>query len=247
MVPVKSPNKVLVNLTSKSHADRSLFYPGSQPRTIQIILEGFTSQASDKKYSTSCTKNKKKVSGFDQGDFFLTLFQQRRYRFDIELSWEMELETSSAQKLHSLDPSRSPTAGSIHSIIQNPRHSISKSIIDTDITPTLTIAREQETNGSASTNVPSTPLLKRQIIIARIQFITLSWTLFLAGWNDGSTGPLLPRIQEVYHVSSAEMSSWKTDYSFNSYRSASWLYPLFSYSLVWCVFCSHSINPKKKY
>jgi len=37
--------------------------------------------------------------------------------------------------------------------------------------------------------------------MARIQLISLGWTLFLIGWNDGSTGPLLPRIQEVYHVS----------------------------------------------
>ena len=35
---------------------------------------------------------------------------------------------------------------------------------------------------------------------AKVQFATLCWTLFLAGWNDGTTGPLLPRIQEVYHV-----------------------------------------------
>ena len=43
----------------------------------------------------------------------------------------------------------------------------------------------------------STPAMRRK---ARIQFITLCWTLFLAGWNDGTTGPLLPRIQIVYHV-----------------------------------------------
>jgi hypothetical protein len=35
---------------------------------------------------------------------------------------------------------------------------------------------------------------------ARIQFFSLCWTLFLAGWSDGSMGPLLPRIQSVYHV-----------------------------------------------
>lgn len=35
---------------------------------------------------------------------------------------------------------------------------------------------------------------------ARIQFASLCWTLFLAGWSDGSMGPLLPRIQSVYHV-----------------------------------------------
>lgn len=35
---------------------------------------------------------------------------------------------------------------------------------------------------------------------ARIQFLSLCWTLFVVGWSDGSTGPLLPRIQSVYHV-----------------------------------------------
>lgn len=45
-----------------------------------------------------------------------------------------------------------------------------------------------------------------QIVKARIQFISLCWTLFLAGWNDASTGPLLPRIQEVYHVSFSILS-----------------------------------------
>ena len=36
---------------------------------------------------------------------------------------------------------------------------------------------------------------------AHVQFATLCLSLFMAGWNDGTTGPLLPRIQEVYHVS----------------------------------------------
>lgn len=35
---------------------------------------------------------------------------------------------------------------------------------------------------------------------AHIQFATLCWSLFMAGWNDGTTGPLLPRLQSVYHV-----------------------------------------------
>ncbi len=33
-----------------------------------------------------------------------------------------------------------------------------------------------------------------------VQFAALCWSMFLAGWNDGTTGPLLPRIQEVYNV-----------------------------------------------
>lgn len=35
----------------------------------------------------------------------------------------------------------------------------------------------------------------------RLVFTTMCGALFLSGWNDGATGPLLPRIQEVYHVS----------------------------------------------
>lgn len=34
----------------------------------------------------------------------------------------------------------------------------------------------------------------------RNYIIACCWCLFLAGWNDGSTGPLLPAIQEHYHV-----------------------------------------------
>ena len=37
---------------------------------------------------------------------------------------------------------------------------------------------------------------------ANIHFATLCWTAILAGWNDASNGPLLPRIQQVYHVCS---------------------------------------------
>lgn len=43
-----------------------------------------------------------------------------------------------------------------------------------------------------------TPAMRRK---ARVQFATLCWSIFVAGWNDGTIGPLLPRLQEVYHVS----------------------------------------------
>ncbi|KAH9061095.1 major facilitator superfamily domain-containing protein [Lactarius vividus] len=41
---------------------------------------------------------------------------------------------------------------------------------------------------------------------AKIQFLSLCWTLFLIGWSDSSTGPLLPRIQSVYDVGFAAVS-----------------------------------------
>ncbi|KAI0789470.1 MFS general substrate transporter [Abortiporus biennis] len=37
--------------------------------------------------------------------------------------------------------------------------------------------------------------------MGRLQCIACCWALFLAGWNDGTTGPLLPKIQEFYHAS----------------------------------------------
>ena len=69
----------------------------------------------------------------------------------------------------------------------------------------------QPSHGSKSiadvvTATPSTLTTSEQVAKAKQwkahwQFVTLCWSLFLAGWNDGTTGPLLPRIQEVYHVS----------------------------------------------
>ena len=46
--------------------------------------------------------------------------------------------------------------------------------------------------------LPITPRKAR--MNERLQLAVLCWTMFLTGYNDGSTGALLPRIQEVYHV-----------------------------------------------
>ncbi|TEB30490.1 MFS general substrate transporter [Coprinellus micaceus] len=45
------------------------------------------------------------------------------------------------------------------------------------------------------------PRTRKQIIAGNIQYSALCFCFFISGWNDGSTGPLLPRIQEVYKVS----------------------------------------------
>ncbi|KAF7319452.1 MFS domain-containing protein [Mycena chlorophos] len=34
----------------------------------------------------------------------------------------------------------------------------------------------------------------------RIHTAAMIFAVFLAGWNDGTLGPLIPRIQEVYHL-----------------------------------------------
>ena len=43
-------------------------------------------------------------------------------------------------------------------------------------------------------------LTKQEARSARAQFLALCWALFVIGWFDGSTGPLLPRIPKFYDV-----------------------------------------------
>ena len=42
-----------------------------------------------------------------------------------------------------------------------------------------------------------TPSMRRR---GWVQFAALCFTIYVSGWNDGTLGPLLPRLQEVYHV-----------------------------------------------
>lgn len=44
---------------------------------------------------------------------------------------------------------------------------------------------------------PTSAAAKRS---ARYQLFSLYFTLFLAGWDGGTPGPLIPRMQEVYNV-----------------------------------------------
>ncbi|KIY46714.1 MFS general substrate transporter [Fistulina hepatica ATCC 64428] len=54
---------------------------------------------------------------------------------------------------------------------------------------------------SVSSQPPNGSEIERSnLLLSRIHFVASCWTMITAGWNDGTTGPLLPRIQEVYHV-----------------------------------------------
>ncbi|KIM30928.1 hypothetical protein M408DRAFT_272760 [Serendipita vermifera MAFF 305830] len=52
-----------------------------------------------------------------------------------------------------------------------------------------------------------TPKMRRYEMVV---FAAMSFSLFLAGWNDGTVGPLLPRIQEVYGVRRLCSSLWSS-------------------------------------
>ncbi|KAE9403957.1 MFS general substrate transporter [Gymnopus androsaceus JB14] len=61
---------------------------------------------------------------------------------------------------------------------------------------------QQNTEASMPEPIPASEEAGRSQHRTReyIQLAALYWCLFLAGWNDGSTGPLLPRIQEVSDI-----------------------------------------------
>ncbi|KAG1833261.1 MFS general substrate transporter [Suillus subalutaceus] len=64
---------------------------------------------------------------------------------------------------------------------------------------------DKQNDGFESPSVLSA-IRRTQKTREKIQFVTLCWFVYLEGWNDGSNGPLLPRIQEVYGVGYAVVS-----------------------------------------
>ncbi|KAK7057827.1 MFS domain-containing protein [Favolaschia claudopus] len=75
-------------------------------------------------------------------------------------------------------------------------HSISEERLPTPTTPLEKIPIPE----LADVQPANTTQIRQHKMKERIQLFTLCWVLFLAGWNDGSLGPLLPRIQEFYHI-----------------------------------------------
>ncbi|KAG8809398.1 hypothetical protein FRC17_003459 [Serendipita sp. 399] len=69
----------------------------------------------------------------------------------------------------------------------------------------VTRPTEGEEEGAAAASIVNaiTPQMRRR---EKIVIAAMSFALFMAGWNDGTTGPLLPRIQRVYGVGFAVVS-----------------------------------------
>ncbi|KAK1220367.1 hypothetical protein PQX77_016858 [Marasmius sp. AFHP31] len=66
-------------------------------------------------------------------------------------------------------------------------------------------SQDREDMPSADSDVPFVQT-RAQEIKAYVQMISLSWAMFVVGWNDGTTGPLLPKIQSIYNVSDTLVS-----------------------------------------
>jgi hypothetical protein len=97
-------------------------------------------------------------------------------------------------------PNRSLAPGT--SVPHTPTHSVlsvHQNIHDEEIELSEVNANNPPQKGS-NLDVHVSQINKSSKFRERIQFFALCWTLFLAGWCDSSTGPLLPRIQSAYHV-----------------------------------------------
>ncbi|KAI0032855.1 MFS general substrate transporter [Vararia minispora EC-137] len=70
--------------------------------------------------------------------------------------------------------------------------------------PATSIENQSDRDAAAALPPPD-PFVTHKAL-ANAQYAALCWSLFMAGWNDGTTGPLLPRIREVYHVGFAVVS-----------------------------------------
>lgn len=106
-------------------------------------------------------------------------------------------------ELQTLDSRKDPVSAEVTGISQNngydattshkslPKHTTVSAPLPGDV-DNNSLRRDVTATGPKVTHA--------QRKLARLQFATLLWTFVLVGWNDGTTGALLPRIQEVYHV-----------------------------------------------
>lgn len=60
--------------------------------------------------------------------------------------------------------------------------------------------RSEETVVPPAQEPGTTTRSKEMLREANVMYASMLYTMLLSGWNDGTTGPLLPRIQLVYHV-----------------------------------------------
>jgi len=66
--------------------------------------------------------------------------------------------------------------------------------------------RGGDSEGSSTRRNRVTKVSKKGRRWLEVQYACLCLALFLAGWNDGTNGPLIPRIQRYYNVSSVATS-----------------------------------------
>ena len=74
----------------------------------------------------------------------------------------------------------------------NSRHSLRGRVKDSSNTSSAIALR------TSSSSVPSKS--HEEALVSNLQMAALCWCMLVNGWNDGSAGPLIPRMQAMYHV-----------------------------------------------
>ncbi|KAG1745199.1 MFS general substrate transporter [Suillus lakei] len=93
------------------------------------------------------------------------------------------MQTTTITEGHTV--SHHPTVGPYHDVKQSDKHN-----------ERIEMRVGSSASGSGAASISDLKgQTKRQRLRARVQFATVCGAMYLAGWNDGTTGPLLPRIQ----------------------------------------------------
>ncbi|KAH8822989.1 MFS general substrate transporter [Flagelloscypha sp. PMI_526] len=59
---------------------------------------------------------------------------------------------------------------------------------------------DNKTEEDLTNRIESEDKMKEYLVLEKVQLGALIFGMFSIGWNDGTLGPLIPRIQEYYHV-----------------------------------------------
>ncbi|KAL0570179.1 hypothetical protein V5O48_011784 [Marasmius crinis-equi] len=103
-------------------------------------------------------------------------------------------------KLEAIHPNNDPKGSSVRHVVHQKSTS---SLAERNGAPLPEVQEDARPVANLDSSFTQT---KSQTIKAHVQMMVLSWTMFLVGWNDGTTGPLLPKMQEVYHTSDTIVS-----------------------------------------
>ncbi|KAI0676540.1 MFS general substrate transporter [Trametes maxima] len=71
------------------------------------------------------------------------------------------------------------------------------------LAPSVLLAEDEASSTAPAISASQKAVYRRKSLV---HFLALCWCVFCMGWNDGTTGPMLPRIQEHYHIGFAVVS-----------------------------------------
>ncbi|KIY70509.1 MFS general substrate transporter [Cylindrobasidium torrendii FP15055 ss-10] len=107
------------------------------------------------------------------------------------------IEHELGYELHHLDRVRRPSAVRLES---SGKISFQESLVESPSIPYTRPASALSTSEPREESSVNPALKKKQRRLANIQFAAICFMFFVEGWNDGTTGPLLPTMQEHYNI-----------------------------------------------